>query len=262
FHRFTEDYGWDGGLFNHGYSVWNQWIMGDLDGAERTYRELLVLAEASFDPYSLPLALGFGMAAAQGVRDVAETQARSLRLVEVAGEQRMYLWLAVGQCGVGWAMAEQGQRDEGIAQLRQGLDLYRLTGARTPYAYYLAFLAEALQRAGAIDDALAVVHEGLELCERTLGRLPEPELLRLRGELECRRGNVVEGEQCLRRAVELTCARQARTWALRAALSLDRLLREQGRGGDGRAILRAVVDGVTPGTRPPDLDVALAALEA
>jgi serine/threonine protein kinase len=54
----------------------------------------------------------------------------------------------------------------------------------------------------------------------------------------------------------------ARTWALRAAVSLDRLLRHQGRGGDGRAILRALVDGVTLGTRPPDLDVALAALEA
>src|SRR5262249_45079233 len=131
FRRFTVEYGWDGGVFAHGYAVWNEAILGRPADGEALYRDLLALAETSVDPHPLPLALGLGMAAAQVLRNVEATAERAARLIEVATEQRMYLWLAVAQCGQGWVLAQRGALDEGVALLRQGLDLYRMTGAMT-----------------------------------------------------------------------------------------------------------------------------------
>jgi TOMM system kinase/cyclase fusion protein len=256
FRRFAVEYGWDGGVFAHGYAMWNEAILGRPAETEALYRDLLALAESSFDPYSLPLALGFGMAAAQVLLNVEATAARAARLIEVAAEQRMYLWLAVAQCGQGWVLARQGACDDGVALLRQGLDLYRMTGAMTPYAYYLSFLADALRAAGKIDDGLAVVAEGLALCEQTLGELPAPELWRLRGELARSSGDRVAAEAAFRRALEVARARSATVWALRAAVSLADLLAEQGRADEGRAILRTEIGPLRDAETFPDLDAA------
>ena len=61
----------------------------------------------------------------------------------------------------GWALAEQGQGEEGITQIRQGLAAYRATGAEGQHPYFLALLAEAYGKGGQTEEGLAVLAEAL-----------------------------------------------------------------------------------------------------
>jgi tetratricopeptide (TPR) repeat protein len=252
FQRFIREYGLDWGIFSFAYSVWNDALLADVAQSQRGYAHLLEVAERSFDPNSLPLALGFGIAAAQAVGAVDETMARAQRLIERASEQRMYLWLALGQCGLGWATARQGAVADGAALLRQGLSLYQMTGALVPYAYYLSYLADVLLLAHNAAEGLVVVDEGLALCGSTLGCLPEPELVRLRGELLRVHGDDVGAETNLRQAVALARDRGARTWAFRASIGLGRLLMQRGAEDEARTIITQVRAELPSGEVLPD----------
>ena len=83
----------------------------------------------------------------------------------------------------GWALAEQGQGEEGIAQIRQGLTAYRATGAELFRPHYLALLAEAYQKNGQVEEGLVTVAEALAFVDRTEERFYEAELWRIKGEL-------------------------------------------------------------------------------
>src|SRR6266436_1960768 len=83
----------------------------------------------------------------------------------------------------GWALAAQGQAEEGIAQIRQGLTTYQATGAELICPYWLALLAEAYGKGGQAEEGLAVLAEALAAVEKTGERWWEAELYRLKGEL-------------------------------------------------------------------------------
>ena len=83
----------------------------------------------------------------------------------------------------GWALAEQGQAEEGIAQIRQGLAAYQATGAECTRPYYLALLAEAYGKVGQAEEGLTVLAEALAIVDKNGERWYEAELYRLKGEL-------------------------------------------------------------------------------
>ncbi|TMA80516.1 MAG: TOMM system kinase/cyclase fusion protein [Deltaproteobacteria bacterium] len=260
FQRYAREYGYDGGIFSYAYVGWNLWALGYPVQGEAAHREFMALAETSFDAFSLPLGLAFGIALAHSRRDSATTLALAERLTAVAAEQKLYFWLTVGHFGRGGALTLAGQADEAIAHVRQGLDLAKTIGAMTLYGYYLSFLAGALDQAGKLDEGLEVVDEGLDLCANALARYHEPELLRLRGSLLARRGDAAAAEVSLRRAIELARTRQARAWELRAATTLAALLRREGRQDEGQSLLRPIYGWFTEGFELPDLREARALL--
>src|SRR5439155_4829773 len=88
----------------------------------------------------------------------------------------------------GWALAEQGQVEEGISQIRQGLATYQATGAGIFHSYYLALLAEAYGKAGQAEEGLAALAEALTVVDKTGERFYEAELYRLKGELSLQSG--------------------------------------------------------------------------
>ena len=87
----------------------------------------------------------------------------------------------------GWALAEQGQGEEGIAQIRQGLAAYRATGAELDRPHFLALLAEAYGKVGQVEEGLTVLAEALAAVDKTGERVDEAELYRLKGELTLQR---------------------------------------------------------------------------
>ncbi len=92
-------------------------------------------------------------------------------------------WSAQGTILRGWALAEQGQGEEGVAQMRQGLAAYQATGSELARAQYLALLAEAYERMGQPEERLSTLAEALAVVDRTGERYWEAELYRLKGEL-------------------------------------------------------------------------------
>ena len=101
----------------------------------------------------------------------------------LATEQGFPHWLACGTMLRGWALASRARREEGIAQIRQGLAALQATGTEMARPYYLALLAEAYGKAGQAEEGLAVLAEALAAVDNTGERWYEAELYRLKGEL-------------------------------------------------------------------------------
>jgi predicted ATPase len=114
-----------------------------------------------------------------------------------------------------------------------------------------------------VDDALAWLGRGFDLAENHNERCLESELLRLKGEalLASAGGTLAEAEACLARAAEVARRQRARSRQLRAAVSLARLWRRQGRSGEARPVLIEALAGFTEGLGTADLVEARALLE-
>ena len=93
------------------------------------------------------------------------------QLIALSTEQGFPFWLAWGTILRGWALAEQGQGEEGIAQMRQGLAAYRATGAELARPYCLALLAEAYGKVGQAEEGLSVLAEALAAGGQNWGAL-------------------------------------------------------------------------------------------
>jgi predicted ATPase len=142
--------------------------------------------------------------------------------------------------------------------MRQGLDASRATGANLITPYWLALLASAHGRLGQAKEGLAATTEALAEVARTGERFWEAELHRLNGQLllECDAANEAEAEACFHRAIETARAQKARSWELRAATSLARLWRDQGKPEEARELLAPVYDWFTEGFDTADLRAA------
>ena len=164
----------------------------------------------------------------------------------------------------GWALAMQDQADEGIALIRQGLASYLAIGTKQQHGYFLALLAEALSRCGRDKDALNALEEAIEVAKQTNEPFYEAELYRLRGDTLAKMGLASQSrvESDLQRALEIARQQQARSFELRAAMSLARLWQHQGKLNEGRTLLEEIYGWFTEGFDTADLKDARALLDA
>jgi predicted ATPase len=168
----------------------------------------------------------------------------------------------------GWTLAEEGQVEEGLIQMRQGLDAHAATGARLSRLYYLALIAEAHGKVGRFEDGLAELDEALDLVQITGEREHEAELHRLKGELmlkSCRVGSPhsinEEAKQCFQDAIDIARNQQAKSLELRAVTSMARLWQQQGKKEQARQMLAEIYGWFTEGFDTADLKEAKALLE-
>ena len=176
-------------------------------------------------------------------------------------------FLAWATCLQGWAMAAQGQREAGLAQMRQGLVGFQASGQAVFLPWLLGMLAEACTHAGQCDEGLRLVTEALERAQQSGERALEAELYRLQGELLVHaEGGVqqaaVTAEACFHQALAIACRQQAKALELRAAMSLARLWQQQGKRAEAYALLAPVYGWFTEGFDTADLQEARALWEA
>jgi predicted ATPase len=143
-------------------------------------------------------------------------------------------------------LVQQGCYREGIDVIRQGIEADRRTGADLEDSHWLALLAEACGKAGRPEEALLAVAEALAHGAKTGAVYYQAELHRLEGELRLDRypAGALAAEASFRRAIEIARQQQAKSWELRAATSLARLWRDQGRRAEARELLRLVHRGL------------------
>src|SRR5262249_15361982 len=153
----------------------------------------------------------------------------------------------------GWALAEQGQKEEGITQLRQGLPAYLATGAALAGTRFIPMLAEKCDKVGQIEEGLRVLAEALSVVDKNGERFYEAELHRLKGELtlqasiQSREARVKEAAACFLKAVEIARKQQAKSLELRAVISLSRLWQRQGKRQEAHQLLAEVYGWFTEG---------------
>ena len=209
-------YGEDAGVLCHSFAAWTLWYLGYPDQGLARSQEAVTLAQQSAHPFSL----GFALACCH-VPSVppggACTQERAEAAISLATEQGFPHWIAYGAILRGWALAQQGQAQEGIEQIHQGLRAYRATGAEILRPYCLALLAEAHGTMGQPEAGLTVLAEALTLADTTGERWYEAELYRLKGELLLQQSsdNQTEAETCFHHAIDIARNQQAKSWEFR-----------------------------------------------
>jgi predicted ATPase len=218
----------------------------------------LAYARGLAHPSTLAYALSVACILHGRYRPGPEARADADTLVALATEQGFPFPAAVGTVVAGWARTEEEPAEEGIARMHQGLAAYTATGAELWVPDLLVLLAEAHGRAGRPASGLDFLAEGLDRADKTEGRWLEAELHRLRGELllALPDRDPVAGEACFSRAIAVAREQGARMWELRAATSLARLRRDQGRHTEGCDLLAQVYGQFTEGFGTPDLQEA------
>jgi predicted ATPase len=181
-------------------------------------------------------------------------------LLAVTTEQGFPYWLAAGTMLRGCAKVKNGDVTEGMSLLRSGLAASRATGYVLVAPIYMSHLAGACEIAGRIGEGLAHLDDALQIVERTGGRWFAAELNRHNGRLLLTQGHAEAAENSYRKALNIGEEQEAKLWELRAAVSLARLRRDQGRGAEARDLLAPVYGWFTEGFATPDLKEAKALL--
>ena len=215
-------------------------------------------------PFSLAFARCLAALVSQFRRDVPAVHEQAEAAIALSTEQGFPFWAAWGTILRGWALAMQGQGEEGIAQVRQGIAAWRATGAALFVPYFCTLLADVCAHLGHTEDGLQALAEAHTLVEQQEERWWEAEVYRLRGVLLLRQPGTpqAEAETCLQRALDVARRQEAKSLELRAAMSLARLWQQQGRHAEARDLLAPIYGWFTEGFDTADLQEAKALLEA
>ena len=186
---------------------------------------------------------------------------RTDTLIAFADEHGFPWHRALGTVYRGWALAGSGQTEEGIALLRGGLAAFRATGSVTEIPTFLILLADAESLAKRRDEGLEHLVEAERLIAETEERWAEAELYRVRGELLSAGNDPAAAERSFSQAIGIAQQQSAKFWELRAAISLARLWREQGKRDAARDLLAPTYSWFTEGLDTPVLKEAKALLD-
>jgi TOMM system kinase/cyclase fusion protein len=239
------------------------WMQGFSDQAVERIHAALRLAQTMPHPFTLGFALINLAQVSHYRREVQTVREWAEAGIALAEEQGFPFWWAWAAVLRGWALAMLGQGEEGTAQMRQGLDVLRAIDAKMGQTYLQALLVEALEEGGQIEEGLAVLNEALSLVDKTGERFYEAELHRLKGELLLQQSpdNHTDAETCFHKALDVAKRQEAKSLELRAATSLSRLQKQQGKRDEARQLLGEVYGWFTEGFDTADLKEAKALLD-
>jgi predicted ATPase len=212
-------------------------------------------------PPSLAVAWHSGAVLLSLVGDDAALGEWADRAVSATTEQGYPRWSAVETIFRGWIRIKNGAFAEGISLLRRGSTADRATGSEAWVLYHFALLAGAYGAAGQIEEALALLDDAFQVVDRTGACWFAAELNRHKGQLLLRQGRTKVAEKLYCKALSIAREQGAKLWELRAAASLARLRRDQGRRAEARDLLARVYAWFTEGCDTPDLKEAKALLE-
>ena len=221
------------------------WLLGYPDQAVVSIQAALALAQQLAHPLSLTMALRWAAVLHHLRREAPLTQARAEACYDHCDRPGVSATSRGGHAPAGLGAGRDGQGEEGIAQIQQGLAAFRAMGATRDRPEHLALLAEASAQVGQTTEGLVALAKALATLDQSEMRLWEAELYRLRGELLLQQ-TVAQAEEavvCFEQALAVARRQQARSWELRAAMSLARLWQQQGKRAEAHELLAQCMAG-------------------
>jgi predicted ATPase len=185
----------------------------------------------------------------------AEANALVDELVNLADEKGLLLWKAWGMMNQGWLMAVTGKASNAVKMTTSAITAYRSTGATLFMPTYLSTLARAYSELDQFNDAWRCIGEAMTAVETTKERWHEAEVNRIAGEiiLLSPEPDARKAEAYFKRALAVARGQQAKSWELRAAMSLARFWRDRGKPQQARELVAPVYDWFTEGFETLDL---------
>jgi DNA-binding winged helix-turn-helix (wHTH) protein/class 3 adenylate cyclase/predicted ATPase len=240
-----------------------QWMLGypdaalaDVESAHKDAREIghaVTLIYALFAGSMTQFLCGnFAMATAEARESVA-----------LADEKGALVFKAVGTVTLGCSLAESGEAGDAIQMIATGITALRASGATLWASLHMSHLARAYTMLGQFDDAWSCINEAITAVDTTKERWWEAEVHRIAGEIALKspQSDAATAQAYFERAIAVAREQQAKSWELRAAMSLARLFRDKGKRNKARDLLAPVYVWFTEGFDTLDLKEAKALLD-
>ena len=248
------------------YSAPVLWCLGYPAQAEERLNKAIAIGKDSNHPFSEAVSLHFKTVLYQYRGEVAEVGTAAMQMLQICREHAFSGWEAAALVMQGWTIAEQNRPEEGIAMIRKGIAAWEETRAEVLLPLFLALLAQAYQRAGQYSLALQTLDTALVVITRTGERTYAAELTRQKGELylilaekveaysnENTAATLAQAESYFLEALGIAQHQDAKSWELRAALSLSELWHSQNRGKDAYNLLKPIYAWFSEGLETKDL---------
>jgi predicted ATPase len=270
-------YGYDIKMIGLTMTSWLLWLLGYPGQALRKSQEALTYSREFFHPASLVGVLLFTSWFRIFRQEISEIPALLTEAINLCAEYEIALFAEFSTIGQGYVQILDGNPEEGIRQIQDALSLLRAREAEGFQSQVLAYQTEGYKKLGQADTGLSVVAQALDFVEESGERYYEAELYRLKGELTLQQENQkskgkeqkakvendaqAEAESCFRKAIDVAQQQQAKSWELRAATSLARLWRSQGKKAEAHQLLSEVYNWFTEGFETKDLQEAQGLIE-
>ena len=240
-----------------------QWMLGYPEAARRDAEQALTNAREIGQAATLMFAVGHVPLTHIFCGDYATANAQLDEVVALADEMGTSFWKALGMMNHGCVLALNGQASDAIHIIPSGINAWRSTGATLYLPFFLSYLARAHAELGQFDDAWRCIGEATTAMETTKERWCEADVHRMAGEiaLNSPERDATKVEACFECALAVARQQQAKSWELRAAMSLARLWRDQGKVREARELLAPVYGWFTEGFDTRDLKEAKGLLE-
>jgi class 3 adenylate cyclase/predicted ATPase len=245
------------------FRSWTLWLLGYPDAAladaDRALRDGREIGHAA----TLMFALALSPQAHFLSANYAIASAANNELLALASEKNARYWKAVGTVLQGNLFAATDKTPHAIQEIMSGLTAFRSTGATLYVPSWLSYLARAYAELGKIDDAWRCIDEATTAIETTKQRWCEAEVDRAAGEIALKslEPDELKAETYFERALQTARQQQAKSWELRAAMSMARLWRDQGKPQQARELLTSVYSWFTEGFETRDLKETKALLD-
>ena len=184
-------------------------------------------------------------------------------VIALADEKGASFHKALGTLNQAWVLTLTGKASEAIQMFTSGITAYRSTGATIWMPLHLTHLARAKAELGQFDDAWRYMGEAMIAIETTKERWFEAEANRTAGQivLLSPEPNTAKAQAYFERALQVARQQQAKSWELRAAMSMSRLWLDQGKRQQARELLAPIYGWFTEGFDTRDLKEAKALLD-
>ena len=231
------------------------WSLGEIRRAEELEAAMIARARETGHVMTVAFAAFYRSMFEIMRLDARAAQPHAAKTLELGRAHGLPFFIGYGTVECGWVRARVGDPNEGVAQMRQGLDSLRQQGNTLVRPFYSALLAELEAEAGEIDAAVATINRALAETERTGQRTFEAEAHRIRGDISLKRdpANTAAAEEAFRAATGIAQRQEAKSFELRAALSLAKLCQSTARPAEGYAVLAPALEGFAPTAEMPEI---------
>jgi len=238
------------------------WLTGRPDRAIEAARYTVREAELLEQPLTLGISLIWTIYVFLWVGDWANAEILIERLIEHSARHFLGPYHAVGIGQKGELLLRRGDVAAGMEHLRRSQATLYATRHRIMTTVFATALAEGLLAQNQPDEALRTIDEAIAQTPDHGESFDMPEMLRVKGDILVRSGNVVEAESVLRRSLDLSRRQCAVGWELRGAISLGRIWERTGKAADARDLLTPLLAQYQEGLQTRDLVAARGLLAA
>ena len=239
------------------------WCLGYPDQALQRNREAVIWAQELSHLHSLTYAMFYAIRLHLLRGEAREADKLAEAALPLSIEHKFTFWSSMIPFMQGWSLSLQGRGAEGVPQMRATLTDVLATGVKVVRPVFCSLLSQAYGKEGQLEEAWRMLSDALRAAEESGQRYHEAETYRFKGELHLREAvpDVEQAGISFQRALDVARRQQAKSWELRAATSLARLWRDQGKRAESYDLLAPVYGWFTEGFDTADLKEAKALLD-